>query len=165
MNAADVDQARALLDAEPDVLAKLWQQVDALWRHRAIDPELRVAILRVAQHVDPALVSQIERELDEATPAAVLEAHQDELIEDRSTLGAFPRRDAIEVPTVSEWIAEDPRRLRGVVFEACRFTSDDRRVAEGVLSLAGTLGIDLHLAADIVGYALRDARHPEAVAK
>jgi hypothetical protein len=46
-----------------------------------------------------------------------------------------------------------------------RFCRDNRRVAEGVLSLAETIGIDGHLAADITGYALRDARQPRAVAR
>ncbi|MGD0944279.1 MAG: hypothetical protein ABR972_08405 [Acidimicrobiales bacterium] len=157
----DLDQARALLDADPDVLCRLWQKVDALAKHRKLDPELRGNILRVAEKVEPTLVEQLKIELDEATPAAVLEAHP-ELIEDRPALGAFPRRDSIEAPTVDEWIREDSRRLRGVVFEACRFCKDDRRVAEGALGLAETLGLDLHLAADIVGYALRDARYPQA---
>jgi hypothetical protein len=160
----DLDQARALLDADPDVLAQLWAKVDALAKHRRIDRELRRNILRVAEKVEPTLVEQLKLELDEATPAAVLGAHP-ELVEDRPALGAFPRRDSIEAPTVDEWLKEDPRRLRGVVFEACRFTKDDRRVAEGVLSLAETLGLDLHLAADIVGYALRDARYPQAATR
>jgi hypothetical protein len=80
-------------------------------------------------------------------------------------LGAFPRRDTIEALTAGEWLKEDPRRLRGVLFEACRFSKDDRAVVEGVLQLAENVGIDLRLAGDIVGAALRDARHPQAVAQ
>ncbi|MFZ2055928.1 MAG: hypothetical protein WAV54_00775 [Acidimicrobiales bacterium] len=161
----DIDQARAVLDAPIEVLERLWAKVDALAKHRKIDPELRADILRVAGRIDPDLVGQLKRELDEAVPAAVLEAHAHELIEDRATLGAFPRRDTLDAPTVEEWLREDPRRLRGVVFEMARFCGNDRRVAEGVLSLAETLGIDGHLAADITGYALRDARQPQAVAQ
>ncbi len=161
----DLDQARAVLDGPPGPLEALWAKIDALAKHRKIQPELRRDILRVAEKVDPALAERLEDELDEAVPAAVLEAHAHELIEDRPSLGAFPRRDTLEAPTVAEWLREDPRRLRGVVFEMARFCRDNRRVAEGALSLAEALGIDGHLAADITGYALRDARQPQAAAK
>jgi len=165
MIGGDVDQARALLAAPPEVLEQLWQKVDALAQHRKVDPELRKDILRVAKRVCPALGAQLEREFDVAVPAAVLEAHQHELIENRPALGAFPRRDTIEAPTAAEWLTEDPRRLRGVVFEIARFTKDDRLVAESAVKLADTLGIELHLAGDIIAAALRDARHPQAVAQ
>lgn len=82
-NTSDLDQARALLASPPDVLARIFEIVDALARHRKIDPELRVDILRVAEHVAPGLVEQLEEELDIATPGVVLEAHWHELIEDR----------------------------------------------------------------------------------
>lgn len=160
----DLDQARAVLDAPLEVLEKLWAKVEALAAHRRIDPELRRDILRIAGRIDPDLVEQLERELDEATPTAVLGGHP-ELIEDRATLAAFPRRDAIEAPTVDEWLREDPRRLRGVLIEACRFCKDDRRVVEGTLQLAKDVGIDLKLAADVVSHALMDARQPQAVAR
>jgi hypothetical protein len=160
---AGLDQARAVLDAPPEVLERLWQTVSALAAHRKVDPELRRDLLRVAAKVAPNLVPQIKKELDEAVPSAVLEAHQDQLVLDRPSLGAFPRRDTLEAPTVDEWLKEDPRRLRGVVLEVARFCGDDRLVVESVLGLAETLGVDGHLAADIIGYALRDARHPQAV--
>jgi hypothetical protein len=161
----DIEQARALLDAGPDVLAQLWLKVDALAKHRKVDPELRGAILNMAAKIDPSLVAQTERELDEAVPAAVLEAHQAELVEDRPALGAFPRRDTLNTPTADEWLREDPRRLRGVALEAGRFCCDNRSVAQGVLQLAENLGIDLQLAGDIVAQALIDSRHHSAVAK
>ena len=154
-----------MLDGPPGALEALWAKVEELARHRKIQPELRRDILRVVEQVAPDLVPQLKRELDEAVPAAVLEAHAHELIEDRATLGAFPRRDTIEALTAGEWLKEDPRRLRGVLFEACRFSKDDRAVVEGVLQLAENVGIDLRLAGDIVGAALRDARHPQAVAQ
>ena len=162
---SDLDQARALLAAPADVLARLFEKVEALHRHRRIDRELRRDILRVAGRIDPALVEQLKLELDEATPAAVLEAHQAELIPDRPALGAFPRRDTLEAPTVDKWLREDPRRLGGVVHEVARFCRDDRRVVESVLALAESLGLNLHLAADIIGCALRDTRHPQAAAQ
>jgi hypothetical protein len=139
--------------------------LDAEWQQRRIDPELRAAILRVAAKVAPDSIAQIEHELDEAIPAVVLEARQAELVENRPTLGAFPRRDTLSAPTADEWLREDPLRLRGVVFEACRFSDNDRQVAEGAVKLADSLGIDLRLAGDIIGAALRDARHPQAVAQ
>jgi hypothetical protein len=161
----DIDQARALLEGAPDVLAKLWLKVDELWRHRRIDPELRRDILRVAAKIAPALVGQLEDELDEAVPAAVLEAHWRELIPDRPTLGAIPGPGRLTAPSIEDWLREDPRRLRGVVLEAARFCADDRRVVEGALSLAFELEINLSLAGDIVGQALIDARHERTVAK
>ena len=161
----DLDQARAVLDADPDVLARLWEKVDALAKHRKIDPELRADILRVAGRIDPDLVGQLKRELDEAVPAAVLEAHASELIEDRLTLGAFPSPAKLEGASLEDWLRQDPRRLRGVVFEVAQFCADDRRVVESVLQLAENLEIDLRLAVDVVGYALRDARHPQAIAQ
>jgi hypothetical protein len=162
--AQDRDLARQLLAAEPDVLARLWEKVNALAEHRRIDRGLRDDLLRVAGRLDPALATQLERELDEFLPAVVLAAHADELIEDRP-LGAFPRRDSVEAPTVEEWLIEDPRRLRGVVREVARFCTDDRRVVESVLALAESLGIDPRVAGDIIGPALRDVRHPWAAAQ
>jgi hypothetical protein len=162
--ATDLDQDRALLAAPADVLARLFEMTEALAKHRRIDPQLRRDIVRVAEKVAPALVEQLERELDEATPAAVLEAHEHELIEDRPALGAFPRRDTLAAPLLAEWLTEDPTRLRGVVYEVGRFCKDDRRVVETVLALAEQLGIDGHLAANIIGCALRDTRHPHQAA-
>jgi hypothetical protein len=161
----DLDQARAVLAGPPEILARLWETVDELWRHRQIDPELRRDILRVAAKVGPDLVAQLEDELDEVVPAAVLEAHAHELIPNRAALGAFPRRDSIEAPTASEWLTEDPLRLRNVTLEIARFSKDDRLVAESVLGLAELLGIDPDLAVDVVTHGLIDARHPAAVAR
>jgi hypothetical protein len=163
---SDLDQARALLDSPPDVLARLWQKVDALAKHRAIDPELRRDILRVANRIAPELAEEIEGELDIATPAAVLEAHP-ELIVDRPALGAFPSADNITAPSIEDWFREDPRRLRAYVLEAYRFGSDEKIVVQSVLEFAYKLGIDLALAKDIVTHALIDARarHDEAVAR
>ena len=157
---SDIDQARTILDGPPGPLEALWAKINELAEHRKIQPEVRRDILRVAEKVAPELVAQLKHEMDEAVPSAVLEAHQDELVPDRPTLGAFPRRDTLDAPTVEDWLREDPRRLRGVVFETARFSADDQRVVESVLGLAHSLGIDLKLAADIVGHALRDARHP-----
>lgn len=162
----DLDDARSLLAAAPDVLARLFEKVEALHRRRRIDPNLRRDILRVAATAAPALVEQLKLELDEATPPAVLEAHEHELIPERPALGAFRRRDTLDAPLISEWLTEDPTRLRGVVYEVGRFCKDDRRVVETVLALAEQLGIDGHLAANIIGCALRDTRHPhQAVAQ
>jgi hypothetical protein len=157
---SDLDQARTILDAPPGVLEALWSRVNELAKHRRIDPQLRSDLLRVAEQIDPDLVPRLKLELDIATPAAVLEAHASELIANQVTLGAFPVSTRLEGATVEDWLREDPRRLRGVVFETARFSADDQRVVESVLGLAHSLGIDLKLAADIVGHALRDARHP-----
>jgi hypothetical protein len=162
--AVDLDQARTILDAPLEVLEKLWQKVDALAKHRKIDPELRAAILRVAGHVDPALVPQLSAELDEFVPAVVLAAHAEELIEDRP-LSGFPAPGRVTAPSIEAWLIEDPRRLRGLVLEACRFSKDDRLVVTGVIQLAESLGIDLRLAGDIVTAALIDARRPQGVAQ
>jgi hypothetical protein len=161
----DLDGARALLDAPVDVLARVFEKAEELWRHRRIDPELRADILRVAERVDPVLAEQLERELDTMLPAAVLAGHEAELIEDSPAFGAFPCSDSFTAPSIEAWLVEDPRRLRGVTLEACRFTPDDRLVAEGVLSLAESLGIELRQAGEIVASALRDARYPQAVAR
>jgi hypothetical protein len=161
----DLDQARAVLDGPPGVLEALWAKVDELARHRKIQPELRRDLLRVAERVDPELAERLEDELDEAVPAAVLEAHWRELVPDRAALGAFPRRDCTEAPTALEWLLEDPLRLRNVTLEIARFTKDDRLVAESVLGLAEQLGIDPELAVDVVTHGLIDARHPVAVAR
>jgi hypothetical protein len=164
-NDGELDRARIILESPPDVLALLFEKVDALARHRKIDPELRAAIVRVAEGVDPDLAGQLARQLDEVTPAAVLAGHARDLIEDRPSLGAFPAQDRLPDSSIENWLREDPRRLRGVTLEVCRFNSDNRLVVEGVLQLAEALGIELRLAGDIVGSALRDARHPEAVAR
>jgi hypothetical protein len=161
----DIKAARAMLDSDPAVLEKLWQRVDDLWRHRAIDPELRASILRVAEQIDPALAEQLKHELDEFVPAVVLAAHEDELVPNTVALGAFPSPDRLAAPSIEDWLREDPRRLRGVVLEAARFCADDRLVVEGALSLAFKLEIDLSLAGDVVGHALIDARHERTVAK
>ncbi len=162
----DLTRARTLLDGQHlDAIETLWRQVDALWRHRRIDPELRADILRVATRIAPELVEQIEVELDIATPAVVLEAHFNELIEDRPTLGAFPTQNTLEAPSVEEWLKADPTRLRGVVLEMCRFTRNDRQVVTAVITLAERLGIALELAKDVVTHALIDARRPEELAK
>ena len=152
------DQARAILDRGPSAVERLWQEVVGIWQTRNVDPKLRAAVIHLAQEVDPALAEQIKHELDEAVPAAVLEAHWRELIPDKPALGAFPRQVTTEAPTLDEWLRVDPRRLRGIVLEACRFSRDERRVVEGVLELAHRLGIDLALASDIVTHALIDAR-------
>jgi hypothetical protein len=161
----DLDQARALLDGPPEGVEKLWSKVNDLAQHRRIDPELRRDLLRVAERVAPGLVGQITLELDYAVPAAVLEAHQDELIENRRSLGAFPRRESLEAPTPEEWIVADPRRLRALTFEIARFTTDDQRIAEPVLTLAEALGIDQRLAIDVTAAALRDVHRLAAVAR
>ena len=159
-------QARALLDdPDPNAIARLWEQVEDIWRHRRIDPELRADILRVAAKIDPALVEQLEREMDKAVPSAVLSAHQAELIPDQEALGAFPRSDKLTAPSIDTWLVEDPLRLRGVVLEACRFCRDDRLVVTAVMQLAERLCIDLELAKGVVCHALIDARRPQAVAK
>jgi hypothetical protein len=103
--------------------------------------------------------------MDEAVPSAVLEAHQDELIPDRPTLGAFPTPGKLTAPSIEAWLLEDPRRLRGVLLESCRFSKNDRLVVESVLQLAKDVGIDLRLARDVVSHALMDARRPEEVAR
>jgi hypothetical protein len=161
----DLDKARAVLDAPLEVLEALWQKVDDLAKHGKIQPELRRSILRVAAQVDPGLVEQLKHELDEATPSAVLEAHEAELVADRLTLGAFPVLGRLTAPSIGAWLREDPRRLRGMLGEASRFGADDRRVVESVLQLAKDAGIDLTLAGDVVSHALMDARRPEAVAR
>jgi hypothetical protein len=161
-------RAQTLLDGDHvDAIEKLWQEVTDLWRHRRVDVELRTDILRVAAKVSPELVDQLERELDVATPAAVLEAHP-ELIEDRPALGAFPSAEHLDgAPSVEDWYVADPRRLRAYVLEAYRFGSDEKVVVQSVLEFAYKLGIDLALAKDIVTHALIDARahHDEAVAR
>ena len=97
----------------------------------------------------------------------MLEAHEDELIPDRPTLGAFPSASNITAPSIEGWLREDPTRLRGVTFEVARFTKDDRAVATAVLTLANTLEIDLKLASDITAHTIIDihaARNNAAVA-
>ena len=160
------DHARALLDdPDPNAIARLWEQVEDIWRHRKIDPGLRSDILRVAAKIDPTLGAQLEREMDKAVPSAVLAAHQAELIPDRPALGAFPRSDKLAATSIDAWLVEDPLRLRGVVIEACRFCRDDRLVVTAVMQLAEQLGIDLELAKGVVCHALIDARRPQAAAK
>ena len=161
----DVDQARAVLDAPPEVLERLWQTVSALAAHRKVDSGLRRDLLRVAAKVDPDLVPQLKRELDEFAPALVLEAHASELIPDRLTLGAFPTADKLAAPSIEAWLRAAPPRLRGVLGEASRFCNDDTLVVEGVLQLAKDAGIDLKLAGDVVRHALMDARQPQGVAQ
>jgi hypothetical protein len=140
-----LDAARALL-AAPSAIEALWARVNDLNEHRKLDPELRKALLRLAEKIS-------------------LAGHFTELVEDKPAMGAFPRRDSMEAPTVEEWLREDPRRLRGVTLEIARFSSDDRVVAEAVLSLAEAVGIDQRLAIDVTAHALRDARQHRAVAR
>lgn len=76
------------LDDADDVL-RVWAEANRILVHRAIDPELRGAISQRAGDLGAPLTSAIRAELDQATPAVVLEARWRELIYDRPAVGAF----------------------------------------------------------------------------
>lgn len=148
-----------LANLSPDQVLALWSKVEKAKATREADPELRAAILRRAEALDPSFAAQMRDQLDEAHPAVVLEAHFRDLIADMPALGsfagAFPRRDRVVIPTPTEWLADDPRRLAGVVAEMGRFTEDRAKIVAGALALADTAGIDAELADRVVCAALR----------
>lgn len=155
--AIDLDSLNA------DQVLELWSRVEKAKATRDADPELRTAILkRCGQLNDRDLGATIRKELDEASPAVVLEAHFAELVPNRPALGAFrgawPRRARLDTPSADEWLKEDPRRLAGVVVEMRRFSSDLPKIVQSVLDLADSLSIEADLADRIVTGALRDAR-------
>ncbi len=153
-----------------DVVA-LWERVERVKRSRT-DPEDRalgrVVINRAlaAGQIDQETAQSARAELEEyglslllagrwreLTPAAVLH---------RPTIGhyrrAFPRREREVAPTPVEWIADDPRRLGGVVQEMARFTADWPAVAAAVADLADAAGIEEVAADRIIADAIREAR-------
>ncbi|MFZ0059395.1 MAG: hypothetical protein WAL35_05050 [Acidimicrobiales bacterium] len=160
---AEPDELAArLLELSADDLLNVVGRAEEIWRHRAVDPALRAAVLQAieravgAGRLPAARANLVRAELDHSTPAAVLEAHADALIEDRPTIGAFPRvREGVEPPNLDDWLREDPRRLGRIVDEAARFRFDLKAVAAEVLALADTLGVDEALADQIVADALR----------
>jgi hypothetical protein len=163
---ADADALAArLLELPADDLCAVVDRAEAIRAHRSIDPDLRSDVLRAvdravaAGRLPAARANLVRAELDHSTPAAVLEAHADELIEDRPTLGAFPRaREGVEAPNLDEWLRSDPRRLGNVVREAIRFGGDLKSAVAAILAEADRLGIDPDVADEIVTSALRDSR-------
>ncbi|MHB1845328.1 MAG: hypothetical protein ACYCWW_10910 [Deltaproteobacteria bacterium] len=146
-----------------DDLARLWDAARRVHQARSVDPELRAALLgRLDELEDRDLAERVRAELDEAAPAAVLEAHWPEIVPNRPALGtfagAFPRRNRVVVPTASEWIADDPERLAGVVAEMARFSSDWRAIADATAKLADQAGIAEDVADAVIVQALRAAR-------
>ena len=73
----------------------------------------------------------------------------------RPALGAFPRRDTPDAPSVDQWLRDDPRRLAGVIVEAARFTDDLKCIVVGVTNLADRVGIDEEEADKIIAAAIR----------
>ncbi len=161
LNALGVEDLEAIVAA-----------VGRLREHQAIDPNLRRDILRrtdeavLCGRITVAQAEQIRAELDEAVPAAVLEAHWKRLTPTRlltqPALGsyrrAFPRRERVVDQTPSEWIAQDPERLRGVVAEAARFCNDWKRIVETATVVADSAGIPEELADPIIADAVRRLR-------
>jgi hypothetical protein len=172
---------------DPSDLQRVVEEHEAYVALRRTDPELRKSLLKLASRMPTEEGDEIRQALEVSPPAAVLASFFDQLY--AVSLAMAPQREPAPqvVAPVSEpapqksveetltafvrgpieaWLIEDPRRLRGVVLEACRFSKNDRRVVEGVLTLANSLGIELRLAGDIVASALRDARrHPQKVAQ
>jgi len=139
---------------------------------READPKLYADLGRT---IDKALAenritadsaARMRKELDEISPAAMLESNFHELIENRPTIGhyrrAFPRRDRVEIPNVSDWIATDPDRLRGVIAESARFSSDWLAIAENATKLADAAGIPEDVANGIIVDAIRSVRRARA---
>lgn len=141
----------------------LEQALDELARRRALgdaDPPLRAALLRGCNRLDDRdarLASTIREELDAMHPHAVCAGRWRDLVEDRSSLGAFPRRDSLDAPTLEEWLQDDPRRLVRVVHEMLRFSHDLPRVTAAALELADRAGLDPELADKVVCAGLRAA--------
>ena len=148
------------LDNPADV-DRLWELVQRRHEVQTIDPRLRADVLRA---VDQALergaicderAAAIKLELEEAHPAIVLAAHSHDLLENRPSIGAFPRRTSNESPTATEWVLEDPQRLGNVVHEMARFSSDLQVIVVHVLELAEAAGIDEEVADEVVRATLR----------
>lgn len=150
-----------LADLTADELLTLWSRVEDAKRLKAVDPDLRLAIVKRCAFIKNRTAAEaIRGELEEFHPALVLENHWRELIPNRPALGsirgAFPRRDVPEIPTPEDWIKDDPRRLVRVVHEMSRFTDDLKVITESVLALADSLGIDEEFADRVICSALRD---------
>lgn len=139
--------------------------VQRLREHQAIDPELRATILRrideavAIGRITEAQGDAIRAELDEAVPAAVLNAHWREITPglDRPTIGAFPRRER-QAPDIAQWYRDDPRRLLAHMREVSRFTQDEDRILEAVAAFAERVGIPDDVAEDVLVEGLAQLR-------
>ena len=75
------------LDDAPG-LELAWMALERRRAVRRIDPELRETIARRCAQLAPSVAGPILAELDELSPALVLEGHFEALVPDRPTLGA-----------------------------------------------------------------------------
>jgi hypothetical protein len=152
------------LDNADDV-ARAWSEVERVLAVRATDPELRVALASAtdralaAERIDEATADRIRDEMDEMSPAAVLEAHASELIEDRALgeVSSPPTRPVILVADeLRARLRQDPGNLRHVVAFARGITTDTRRLVELSLAVSDAAGIDRDVAEKIILVELRE---------
>jgi hypothetical protein len=141
-------------------LEAAWHELQRAHAIKTADPELRRNIERAVTialndgRLTEDQATEISAELEATTPPVVLEAHWRELIPDRPMLGAFPRHEVGPAPDLGEWYRADPNRLRGLVAEAGRFSSDLRLIAASALDAADKFGIPEDVADRIVSDAL-----------
>lgn len=148
-------------------LERAWRELEALREARAADPELRSACLRTldaaeaAGRIDSGRRSVLAAELERQHPEVWLDSHYLGVVPPRVTVGRIRREWGHRPPDARDLLAElrdDPTRLRLVVAEASRFTSDWERVVEGVLELADRARIPAAVADAEVAGAVRALR-------
>jgi hypothetical protein len=164
--AARAVRGKVVIDLDDaDSIARAWSEIERVLAVRATDPELRVALASAtdralaAGRIDEATADRIRAELDEATPAVVLEAHSDELIEDRplGEVSPPPTRPVILVADeLRARLRENPGNLRHVVAFARGITTDTRHLVELSLAVSDAAGIDRDVAEKIILVELRE---------
>jgi hypothetical protein len=130
-------------------LESAWHELRRAHEIKTADPELR----RDGRLTEDQ-ATEISAELETTTPPVVLEAHWRELIPNRPTLGAFPRHEIGPAPDLGEWYRADPERLRRLVAEMGRFSTDLSKIAAVALDAADKFGIPEDVADRIISDAL-----------
>jgi len=151
----------SVLDAlGPDEVLRLWEYVRRQRALQNVDPELREALLGRCALIAPELAATICAELEVAAPAAVLEAHWQEMIPNVAAIGAFraarqsPKGQSLRGATAA-WIREDPARLAQIVRRTAAATDNIRIVAEVAFEAAEEAGISSRDAKPVIVEALR----------
>jgi hypothetical protein len=141
-------------------LESAWHELRRAHEIKTADPELRRNIERAVTialndgRLTEDQATEISAELETTTPPVVLEAHWRELIPNRPTLGAFPRHEIGPAPDLGEWYRADPERLRRLVAEMGRFSTDLSKIAAVALDAADKFGIPEDVADRIISDAL-----------
>ncbi len=76
---------------DPGHVERVWQEIHRRFVLRNVDPELRAAIERRCERLDPAVAAPIQASLDQVAPEVVAESYFRELVPDMRTIGWWVR--------------------------------------------------------------------------